>query len=227
MDALSEELMKELNCKMIEFPFFGGISIPESVLITWAIILAILILCLIFVRDLKMEPISKRQIAIETIVEGLNNFFEGILGDEGKRFIPLLEAMVIYIGFANIMGVFGLTPPTKDLNVTAGLAITSILLIEYAALSSKGIKGFFKSFAQPMAIVAPINILEIFVRPLSLCMRLFGNVLGSFVVMELLKLVVPVFIPAIFSFYFDIFDGFIQAYVFVFLTSLFIKEAIE
>ena len=96
MDALSEELMKELNCKMIEFPFLGGISIPESVLITWAIILTILILCLIFVRDLKVEPISKRQIAIETIVEGLNNFFEGILGEEGKRFIPLLEAMVIY-----------------------------------------------------------------------------------------------------------------------------------
>ena len=58
-------------------------------------------------------------------------------------------------------------------------------------------------------------------------MRLFGNVLGAFVVMELIKLLIPVFIPVVFSLYFDIFDGLIQAYVFVFLTSLFIGEAIE
>ena len=69
--------------------------------------------------------------------------------------------------------------------------------------------------------------LEIFIKPLSLCMRLFGNVLGSFVIMELLKMVVPAIVPAVFSCYFDIFDGLIQAYVFVFLTGLFIKEATE
>ena len=62
---------------------------------------------------------------------------------------------------------------------------------------------------------------------MSLCMRLFGNVVGAFVIMELIKLLVPVVLPVPFSFYFDIFDGLIQAYVFVFLTSLFIKEAIE
>ena len=78
-----------------------------------------------------------------------------------------------------------------------------------------------------MPLLAPINVLEIFIRPLSLCMRLFGNVLGAFVVMELIKLIVPVFVPVPFSFYFDIFDGLIQAYVFVFLTSLFVKEAVE
>ena len=78
-----------------------------------------------------------------------------------------------------------------------------------------------------MAIVTPINILELVTRPLSLCMRLFGNVLGAFVIMELIKMVVPVIIPSIFSLYFDFFDGFIQAYVFVFLTSLFIAEATE
>ena len=68
---------------------------------------------------------------------------------------------------------------------------------------------------------------QIFIKPLSLCMRLFGNVLGSFVIMELLKMVVPAIVPAVFSCYFDIFDGLIQAYVFVFLTGLFIKEATE
>lgn len=80
---------------------------------------------------------------------------------------------------------------------------------------------------QSVAIIAPINVLEIFIRPLSLCMRLFGNVLGAVVVMALVKLLVPVLLPIPFSMYFDIFDGLIQAYVFVFLTSLYIKEAIE
>ena len=78
-----------------------------------------------------------------------------------------------------------------------------------------------------MAIMIPINILELVTRPLSLCMRLFGNVLGAFVVMELIKICVPVGLPVVFSLYFDIFDGLIQAYVFVFLTSLFMSETME
>ena len=73
----------------------------------------------------------------------------------------------------------------------------------------------------------PINILELAIRPTSLCMRLFGNVLGAFVIMELLKTVVPVLAPIPFSFYFDIFDGLLQAYVFVFLTALFMNEEQE
>ena len=103
----------------------------------------------------------------------------------------------------------------------------SIVLIEYSGLRRKGVKGFFKSFAQPMAIMVPMNILEIGIRPLSLCMRLFGNVLGSFVIMELVKIIVPVVVPVPLSLYFDIFDGLIQTYVFVFLTSLFMKEAMD
>ena len=118
-------------------------------------------------------------------------------------------------------------PSTKDLGVTAGLAILSILLVEFAGIRQKGVKGWLKGFAEPLPLVSPINLLEVFTRPLSLCMRLFGNVLGAFVVMELLKLVVPIFLPAVFSVYFDIFDGLIQAFVFVFLTALYIGEAVE
>ena len=80
---------------------------------------------------------------------------------------------------------------------------------------------------QPVPVLLPLNILEIFIKPLSLCMRLFGNVLGAFIIMELLKIVAPVVVPGLFSLYFDLFDGGIQAYVFVFLTSLFIAEETE
>ncbi len=78
-----------------------------------------------------------------------------------------------------------------------------------------------------MAIVTPLNVLELAIKPLSLCMRLFGNILGAFIIMELLKMVIPAVIPLAASMYFDIFDAFLQAYVFVFLTSLYIQEAIE
>lgn len=78
-----------------------------------------------------------------------------------------------------------------------------------------------------MAIMTPINIMELGIRPLSLCMRLFGNVLGAFVVMKLIEQVCGLIVPMVFSMYFDVFDGLIQAYVFVFLTSLFMAEGME
>lgn len=95
--------------------------------------------------------------------------------------------VAIYIGIANLIGLLGFKPPTKDMNVTAALSLMSIILIEMAGIRRKGTKGWLKSFAEPMPVVLPINILEVFIKPLSLCMRLFGNVLGSFVIMELLK----------------------------------------
>ena len=150
-----------------------------------------------------------------------------MLGTEAAGYSEYICSIVIYIAVANIIGIFGYKPPTKDLNVTAGLALMSIIAIEYAGIHRKGVKKWAKSFAEPMAVVAPINVLEIGIRPLSLCMRLFGNVVGSFVVMKLIEQLLPVGLPVVFSLYFDIFDGLIQAYIFVFLTSLFIKEAVE
>ena len=189
--------MEELQCKTVfTIPVFGGIPVAESVAVTWVIMAVLLILSLVLVRNLSVENPGKKQILLETGVSFLHDFFKDILGEEGKMYIPYLMTVVIYIGIANIFGVFGFVPPTKDLNCTIGLAITSIFLIEYAGFHKKGLKGFL-------------------------------NVLGSYVVMKLLEFICPAVLPIPFSLYFDFFDGFIQAYVFVFLTSLFIKEAIE
>lgn len=228
MGNLAEELMAELECETaFTIPVLGGIPIPESVAVTW-VIMAVLVLGAVWLtRDLKVIPTAKRQVFVEFGVEKAENFFGEILGEHGKGYIPYLTTVVLYIVCANLIGLFGLKPPTKDLNVTAGLAIMSIVLIEYAGFHVKGAKNFIKSFARPMAVILPINILEIVIKPLSLCMRLFGNVLGAFVVMELIKIIMPAFLPIPFSLYFDIFDGLIQAYVFVFLTSLFMKESME
>ncbi len=228
MEKLAEELMAELNCDTaFTIPVLGGIGVSESVVVSWVVMAILIIFAFCMTRNLKVENPGKRQVVIEMFVTGLQNIVKGIIGEEGERYVPYLVTVMMYIGLSNIIGLLGMKPPTKDLNVTAALSILSILLIQYANIHARGTRGWLKSFAQPVAVVTPINILELVIRPLSLCMRLFGNVLGAFVVMELLKLLVPVIIPIPFSLYFDIFDGFIQAYVFVFLTSLFIKEAVE
>lgn len=227
-EDLAEKLLEELTCETVfTIPIFGGIPIAESVVVTWFIMAALTLLSICLVRNLKVENPGKKQQVLEMAVGGIYGFFDDLIGEEGRRYVPYLVSVAIYIGVANLIGLAGVKPPTKDLNTTAALAIMSILLIEYAGFHRKGLKGFIKSFAEPVAIIAPINILELFIKPLSLCMRLFGNILGAFVVMELIKLIVPAIIPIPFSMYFDIFDGLIQAYVFVFLTALFIKEAVE
>ena len=223
MNALTAALKEELNVEMVSV---FGLSIPESVVVSWGIMAFLVLGSILLTRTLRVEHITKRQAVLEMVVTTINDFFVGLLGENGKRYVPYLMSVALYIGCSNLIGVFGIKPPTKDLNVTAALALMSIVLIEYAGIHARGGLGFLKSLTAPTPIMTPMNILEIAIRPTSLCMRLFGNVLGAFVIMELIKLVVPVFVPAVFSLYFDLFDGLIQTYVFVFLTSLFMKESI-
>lgn len=187
-----------------------------------------LIAGILLTRGLKVEgKLSKRQLFIEMCVDKMRSFFHNVMGPDGDRYIPWMMTVAVYIGACNMCGIFGFKSPTKELNVTVGLALTSIILVQYAGIHKKGTKGWLKSFAKPVPIVLPINLLELVIKPMSLCFRLFGNIIGAFIIMKLIESVVPVAIPVALSLYFDIFDGFIQAYVFVFLTSLYIQEAIE
>ena len=234
MGKLAERLEEELNVHYITFhPFGMECQVAESVVMTWIIMIIMVGLAIFLTAGMSVHHITKRQAVAELIVTKLEGIVEGMIGPGGKRYVPYLATVLFYIGLSNIIGVFDLglfefrlKPPTKDLNVTAALALMSICLIEYAGIHSRGTVGWLKSFAEPIAVIAPLNVLEIFIRPLSLCMRLFGNVLGAFTIMELLKMACPPVLPAAASLYFDLFDGLIQAYIFVFLTSMFIKEAL-
>ena len=183
MGDLKETIMEELNCETVFTIHIGNFNIPiaESTVITWVIMAILLVLCIFLTRGLKVKNVSKRQLVAESIVGWLEKFVIGMTGEEGKAFVPYLCSVLLYIGFANLIGLCGVKPPTKDLNVTAALAVMSIVLVQYAGIHKKGFKGWLKSFTQPMAIVTPINILELFIKPLSLCMRLFGNVLGALI----------------------------------------------
>ena len=224
---LTETLMEELDCETVfTLPVIGGIS--ESVVVTWILMAVLVLLSVILVRNLKVENPGKVQLALEAGIGWAQDFFEGIIGKENRRYVPYLITVLLYLAAANTVApLLGFKPPTKDLNVTAALAIMSMCLIEFSGIRKNGVKHWVKHFAQPVPVVAPIMILEIVIRPLSLCMRLFGNMLAGFVVLELLKFFVPLLIPIPVSFYFDIFDGLLQAYVFVFLTALFMTEEME
>lgn len=146
MDELVKNLMEELNCDTaFTIPIFGGIPVAESVFVTWLIMAVVILLCAIFVRNLKVTNPGKGQLLLETAVSGIYSFFEDILGEKGKGFIPYLMSVGIYIGIANLIGILGFKPPTKDINVTASLAILSIILIELSGVLAKGGRGWLKS----------------------------------------------------------------------------------
>ena len=114
MNNLAEELMHELECRTaFTIPIFGGIPVPESCVVTWGIMAVLVIFSIIFTRNLKRVP-KGIQCLIESGISWLDNFFLETLGHKGKKYLPILETLLIYLGIANIVGIFGLRPPTKD-----------------------------------------------------------------------------------------------------------------
>ena len=93
--------------------------------------------------------------------------------------MPYLITVLLYLAVSNTIGLLGFKPPTKDLNVTAALAIMSMCVIEFSGIHKNGVVHWMKHFAKPVPVVAPITILEIVIRPLSLCMRLFRKYAGG------------------------------------------------
>ena len=228
MEGFKEALVDALaNETAFTIPVLGGIPISSAVLVTWIIMAFWIIFTLLATRNLKVRNPGKLQIVLESAVEFLNGFVKSTIGPRWRPFAPYLGSVALYIGLANIISIFGLTPPTKDVSVTAALAFMSLVLIYGAQFRYNGLRGGMKRFADPMPVLIPINLMEIAIRPLALCMRLFGNVLGAFIIMEIIKFLVPAVVPAVFCIYFDLFDGLIQTIVFVFLTALFAGEGIK
>ena len=228
MDAFKETLIEELGTRTaFTIPLFGGIPVAESVVVSWIVMAVLIVAALLLTRNLSVRSPGKVQTALESAVQFLNGFVKTNIGSHWRPFAPWLGTVALYIGLSNLIGIFGLTPPTKDISVTAALAVMSMLLIYGAQFRYNGPLGGLKKFAEPMPLLLPINLMEVVIRPLALCMRLFGNILGAYIIMEMLKFVAPVILPAVFSIYFDLFDGLIQTVVFVFLTTLFTGEGIK
>ncbi len=205
---------------------------------------AVLVLVLFFIfatRKLKRIPEGKGQTLLEVFVGGIMDFFGGILGDHGKKYVPFVGSFFIFILFLNYLGVIpGLQPPTADLNTTLALGITAVLGVQIIAIKENGIGGYLKHLAgnPPWlgVLMFPLEVVAQLSRAGSLAVRLFGNIFGEkAVVIELTKLglivliadaipIIPVQVPMLF---FGLFAGFLQAFVFTILTSIYIVLFIE
>lgn len=238
---------------IFSFNLFGyTIPISDSIIMMWLIMAVIIILAYVFTRKLKTIPTGKQNVA-ELIVETINNLIKGNIGHHWRPFAPYFGTILLFLVFANTVSLFSLLPtagelykitglsffenlpqfailpPTKDYNVTLTMALMTVFLILYAGIRFKGIKGWLKSFLYPSPIMLPFHILDYGTRTLSLSLRLFGNILAGYIILELLytaPIPVKALIP-IGSGFFDIFDALLQAYIFVFLSSIYISEAVE
>lgn len=223
----------------------AGFPISETVFYSW-IIMAVIVIGAIILRVYTLKvykendqvPVGAANVA-ELIVGGINDFAKGNLHHHWKPFAPYIGTIGIFLALANTMGMFGfgIAPITRDFNLPFALATMTIFLVIGATIYYKGIFGFIKSFFQPVWWLFPLKIIEIFARWISLTARLFGNILAAFIIMEIIIqtmelvfgkiFIVGPGVPAIFSFYFDIFDGLLQALVFTFLTTLYVEEGLE
>jgi len=235
--------MEALEIKTIFTVFLFDYEIPvtETVIISWLVMAVLIAASLILTRRLKEIPAGAQAI-IEAAVEFLNSFSKKYFGMFSKFLGPYMGSLFLFLLLANIIPVlsppeiklFGrvftpplhVAPPTRDINVTAALAAISVALVLVCGFAAKGVKGWFRHLFFPVPLMLPFNLLEYGTRLLSLSLRLFGNILGGYVIMKLIEGLLPVGIPMVFSLYFDFFDGMLQAVIFVFLTSLYISEAV-
>lgn len=237
---------------VFQFTVLGyNIPVTDTVIVMW-IVMTFLIAFSLFLTAKGFEAIPKgRQHIAELIVDFFNNLAKNNIGHHWIHFAPYLGTVGLFLIFSDIISIFNmfptsedlynlthigffkhlpaihLKPPTRNINVTAALALMSIVMVVWAGIKVKGLAGWLRSFLYPMPIFLPFKILDHFIRPTSLALRLFGNILGAFIVMELLYFTLPAVLPAAMSIYFDLFDGILQAYIFVFLTSFYIAEAVE
>jgi F-type H+-transporting ATPase subunit a len=220
---------------------FHSLDINETVLVSWVVMVILIIASLCLTRKLRQVP-RGAQIFLEAAMEFCNNFSREHFGRMAAVYGPYIGTIFLFLLLANILPAisplsisildveppFVIKPPTRDINLTAALSIMSILLVFFGGLKARGPVGWLKNLLHPIPMMLPFNLLEYIIRPLSLCLRLFGNILGGFIIMLLIEkaLPVPIIVPVVLSVYFDFFDGLIQAVVFTFLTTLFVAEAV-
>lgn len=211
----------------------GGITISETVIYTWVVMAALVILALllrIFVVSRMKDVPHGAQNALELMVETLCSFTHTRVGDLGDNLPAYLFTVALFMVGCAAVELMGVRAPTGDITMTFALAIITFFLINYYGIKKKGVGGRIKSFANPTPVVFPMKIISDLAIPVSLACRLFGNMLGGMIVMDLLYFAMrnaAIGVPSVLGLYFNVFHPLIQAYIFITLSLTFIGEATE
>lgn len=203
-------------------------NLTESVIVQWIVMLVILAVCLILGTGLKAVPTTRRQALAEMLISALRGMVNDGMGTKYKAYIPYIGILMVYVMFNSLISLFGLRAPMADVSVTASLAMITFFMTQYNRAKTGKLKGYLKSFVDPLPFMLPFNIIGEFANPVSMALRLFGNLVAGMVIGGLIYFALgnfAILIPAVASLYFDIFSAVIQSYIFVMLTMSYISSA--
>lgn len=211
----------------------GPVQITSTVTTIWVIILVLTVLSILATRKLQDVPGPLQNVA-EMAVESLQNYFAGIMGAKtAKKYFPIFATFFIFIVVCNYSGLLpgaghvkGFAVPTACLSVTAALGIVAFFTTHTIGIRELGSKHYFASFIKPFLLMLPLNLIEQFVRPFSLSLRLYGNLYGEEMVVEQLYNIFPILLPLLMN-VLSLLFCMIQAMVFTMLLSIYVSEAIE
>ena len=204
--------------------------IPEHVTFSFLVFLFSVIFFSIFCRRLSVENPGKIQQVLELVVQFLNAQLEDIIGHGGKRYLPMVGTIGIFILLMNLCGqIPGFASPTSSMNVTVGCAIVVFLYYNYLGVRKLGFIRYLKHFAGPIPLMAPlmipIEIISHLARPFSLSVRLFANIFGEHQVVVVFFGLLPFILPLPIM-VLGLFGSFLQAFIFMVLTMIYISGAV-
>lgn len=214
---------------------YVGLEVTSIETTTWGLMALILLFVYVGTRNLGRIPRTRTQAILELAVDGFRSFFEPVIGAEATRaFLPLLGSLFIFILACNYSGLLpgaghlpGLKAPTSNWGVTAGLATVVFVATQVSGIRKKGLR-YFKHMVDPWylaPLLLPLGIVEELVRPFALSLRLVANIFGGETVVLALLMATPWFVPII-PLGLELIFGFIQAFIFTFLTAIYLSSAV-
>lgn len=210
-----------------------GLHVTSEVVTEWVLIALLVAFAALATRNLQLRPGRLQaavEIAFDFIVDGV--IAPSIGGREkALRYLPFLGTLFLFILVSNYSGLLpggvlhipGFKPPTSQLSVTAALAVLAFLATHWAGFRERGV-AYLTHFFQPFWWLFPMNIIEELIRPVSLALRLFGNIFGGETILWVLLSLVPWFVPVPIM-ALEVFFGFLQAFIFTTLTAVYIGGA--
>jgi F-type H+-transporting ATPase subunit a len=207
----------------------ANIHLGSHVTYAWLCMIILIVIAFLVSRSIKERP-SGLQNLMEAVIGGLEKFIEDTMGPKGLDYFPLLGTLALFILTCNLIALVpGAYPPTANLNTNAAMALTVFAATHYVGFKEHGI-GYLKHFMGPILPLAPlIFIIEMIghiARPVSLSLRLFGNMYGHEIVLMIFLFLAPILVPVPMMFL-GILVACIQTFVFTLLAMIYIAGALE
>jgi F-type H+-transporting ATPase subunit a len=206
-----------------------GLEMYPHVTYMWVVMILLLGVAYLTTRRLQLVP-GTGQALMEIIIEGLLGLMERVMGHHAKQHLPVIGGIALFIVVSNLAGIVPpLFSPTVNINITAGCAITIFLYYQYIGFRRNGV-AYLKHFTGPVwwlaPLMLPIELISHVIRPFTLALRLFANMRGHEIVLIIITLLVPIVAPLVIVVQ-GIFVSFIQGFVFILLSMIYIAGAEE